>query len=118
METDRPFTTRAIDPGDIGDVVTLLQAYMVETYGDIWHGTRERLARDLGGRLAVEVALSREGRLIGFLAWMPSYDLHHCVAGADAADLYVVPAARGLGVALGLVCAVAAKSMASGGMYL
>jgi GNAT superfamily N-acetyltransferase len=49
---------------------------------------------------------------------MPSYDLHHCVAGAEVLDLYVAPEARGRGLALALACAVAAAVAQDGGTYL
>jgi GNAT superfamily N-acetyltransferase len=44
-------------------------------------------------------------KLVGFAAWTPSYDLHHCVHGALFIDLYVDPAYRCRG--LGMICAIA-----------
>jgi hypothetical protein len=38
-------------------------------------------------------------KLVGFAAWLPSYDLHHCAVGAVCLDMYFAPAYRyrGLG---------------------
>lgn len=66
------------------------------------------------------VALAADGRgePLGFLAWDATYDLHWAAAGAHVSDLYVVPAARGLGVALALVAFGCAAVRAAGGAYL
>ncbi len=44
--------------------------------------------------------------------------MHWGKAGVQVADLYVVPACRGLGVALALVAAVCADARGEGGRYL
>jgi GNAT superfamily N-acetyltransferase len=110
---------RALFPSDVPALVPLLEAYMQEAYGVPWRGSAEALHRDcFGQHCSLLVAQARDGDLIGFLAWMPSYDLHHCVSGADVNDLYVVPRCRGRGVALLLGCAVAAEVAQQGGRYL
>ena len=45
--------------------------------------------------------------LVGFAAWIPSYDLHHCVHGALFIDLYIDPAYRCRGLGVALICAIA-----------
>jgi GNAT superfamily N-acetyltransferase len=113
-----PYRTRAAASDDVAALVPLLEAYMAETYGDRWHGDPETLARDLGGRCTIEVAVAEDGRLVGLLAWATGYDLHHCAAGAEVIDLYVAPPWRGRGVALSLACAAAARAQRLGGRWL
>ena len=72
----------------------------------------------LGQKCAVQLALGEDGAVVGFVAWTPSYDLHHCVAGVDILDLYVVPRMRSRGVALLLACAVAADEVDRGKLYM
>jgi GNAT superfamily N-acetyltransferase len=111
--------TRPLATADVAALLPLLQAYMRETYGSGWNGSAEALCRDaLGQKCAVQVALAPDGSLTGFLAWTSSYDLHHCVPGAEGLDLYVVPGWRGWGIALLLVCAAAAEIARGGGVYL
>lgn len=110
--------TRRFTPADAPALVILLQAYMQETYQDLWHSSEEALRQDARGqRCILHLALTREEQPIGFLAWTPSYDLHHCVSGAEVLDLYVVPERRGRGVALLLGCATAEISCC-GGRYM
>lgn len=92
---------------------------MREAYGASWSGSAEALHRDcFGQHCSICVAQAEDEALIGFLAWMHSYDLHHCVSGADVNDLYVVSRWRGHGVALLLGCAAAAEIARSGGLYI
>ncbi len=92
---------------------------MQEGYQDSWHGSAEALRRDaLGQQSTVHLATAADGQLLGFLAWTASYDLHHCVSGAEVMDLYVIPQWRGQGVALILGCAAAAEILRSGGRYM
>ena len=97
----------------------LMRAYMREAYGVEWAGSEEAArAGALGQHCTVELALDAAGALLGFLAWYPSYDLHHCVAGVDVLDLYVLPSHRSRGIALTLACAVAASASVHGGSYM
>lgn len=94
-------------------------AYMGETYAAPWHGSAAALERDaFGARCRMLVAAAPDGALIGFIAWMASYDLHHCVPGAEVPDLYIAPGWRSRGVAPALGCAVAAEVLREGGLYL
>ena len=94
---------RPLASADVASLVPLFESYMRETYGAPWNGSAERLHADaLGQRCTTCVAVAPDESLVGFLAWVPSYDLHHCVTGAEALDLYVVPRWRGRGIALQL----------------
>lgn len=110
---------RAAVHDDLAALARLLQDYMRETFHSVWHGSVAALERDgFGFKFEMQVALSRQGQVIGFVAWKESYDLHHCIAGADILDLYVVPAWRGQGIAVLLICEVAAAVQSRGGKYL
>ena len=110
---------RPLAPSDIPALAASMEPYLRETYGATWHGSVEALHRDaLGEKCSVQVALSADAALVGFLAWMPSYDLHHCVPGAEVLDLYVEPARRGRGVALLLACGAAAQVARAGGLFM
>ena len=62
--------------------------------------------------------MTGDDRVRGFVAWMKSYDLHHCMTGGFILDLYVLPESRGWGVAPALVCTVAAEILRRGGTYV
>ena len=110
---------RLATPADLPGLVPLFNAYMRETYDAPWHGSADALRRDaLGRRCTLHIAAGPNGRVHGFLGWIPSYDLHHCVSGAEVLDLYVAPEARGRGLALALACAVAAAVAQTDGRYL
>ena len=78
-------------------------------------------ARDevLAGRTSQRILLAEtRGDAIGFVAWDPVYDMHWASRGAQVADLYVAPRARGLGVALELIAGVCGAVAATGGVFL
>jgi GNAT superfamily N-acetyltransferase len=66
----------------------------------------------------VALAIDAHGEAAGYMAWDSSYDLHWGIGGAHISDLYVVPSARGRGVALGLIAACCAQVRRAGGAYL
>lgn len=104
---------------DIDTWIPLLQSYMQEAYGVEWSGSAEALhAAALGQKCTVLLASTADRGGVGFIAWTPSYDLHHCVSGVDVLDLYVVPAMRSRGVALVLACAMAAEELGRGAIYM
>jgi GNAT superfamily N-acetyltransferase len=118
VATESRIHIRPLAPSDFAGFGALFEEYMRETYADLWRGSPERLSRDaMGQKCSVLVAVA-EDTLVGLFAWTSSYDLHHCVPGADALDLYVVPAWRGRGIALLLGCAAAAQISRDGGLYL
>ena len=112
-------TVRAAEQRDVPTLVQLLEAYMHETFKVAWRGSAEALRRDgFGQEFECQVAVTSDGRVIGFVAWTKSYDLHHCMTGGSILDLYVLPESRGRGVAPALVCAVAAEIRRRGGTYV
>jgi GNAT superfamily N-acetyltransferase len=119
MSSESHHHVRLAAPEDIAGLVPLLQAYMRETYTHPWHGSADSLAAHaLGQRCSMLVATDPLQNPVGFLAWVPSYDLHHCVPGGEALDLYLAPPSRGRGLALLLGCAAAAHILKAGGRYL
>jgi GNAT superfamily N-acetyltransferase len=109
---------RVAEPADADALVPLLRDYLRETYGAEWHGSADALRADAFGQACrMCVAESADG-LIGFIAWTSFYDLHHCVRGAEALDLYVRPAERARGIAPALIFAAAQAVRDAGGRFL
>ena len=111
---------RSAGPPDSSALAALLTAYLTEQFPGHLGTSVEQLEHEvLSGGRSLRVLLAEEaGHPIGFIGWHRVYDLHWGKSGAQVADLYVVPARRGLGVALALVAAVCAESRAEGGRYL
>ena len=111
---------RPAAPPDAPALAAMLTAYLAEQFPGHTGTSVEHLEHDvLSDASAQRVLLAEEdGRAIGFIGWHRVYDLHWGKSGAQVADLYVVPARRGLGVALALVAAVCADARAQGGRYL
>ena len=110
---------------DAGTLAALVAACLAESYPGHPGISAPVLVRDVLApppRPAAQprVAIAFDGRRepLGYLAWDATYDLHWAAAGAHVSDLYVVPAARGLGVALALVAHGCAAVRAAGGAYL
>lgn len=119
MASGSPFHIRGATVGDLSALALLFHAYMLETYSEPWHGSSEALRHDaLGQKCSILVVANAQQSLLGFLAWTPTYDLHHCVAGGEVLDLYVEPRWRGRGIALLLGCAAAARIREEGGKFL
>ena len=113
------FTVRGLAPGDAGELEAMIRQYMSETYQADWHGTVDQLTNaTTGPELNLAVAERATGELIGFVAWSPSYDVHHCTSGGTILDLFVTPSARGRAVALMLLCRAADEIRRKGGVYL
>ena len=111
---------RSARVGDGEALVTLLSAYLAEQFPGHVGSSVAALERDvLSGASGTHLLLAEvRGQPVGFIAWHRTYDLHWGKSGAQVADLYVVPAHRGLGRALGLVAAVCAMIQRQGGTYL
>jgi len=105
---------------DASALAALLAAYLAEQFPGHPGTSAEQLERDvLGGASGQRVLLAETGGMaVGFIAWHRVYDMHWAKAGASIADLYVVPARRGLGVAGALVARVCAAARAEGARYL
>jgi GNAT superfamily N-acetyltransferase len=109
---------RTATRGDVPDIVALLSDYMHETYSAEWRGEPIAIERDgFGSRFHMAVA-ARGAEIVAFIAWTPSYDLHHCLAGGEVLDLYVAPQHRHRGVAALLIAAVCKEVFAVGGRFL
>jgi hypothetical protein len=82
VSSSPPFMVRAAAQRDVPALVELLEAYMQETFRGSWPGSAEALRRDGFGReFEIQIAVTGDGRVIGFAAWTKSYDLHHCLTG-------------------------------------
>jgi GNAT superfamily N-acetyltransferase len=119
-------TTRLATAGDIPSLVSMLTAFMKEAFDRPWSGSPEALARDgLGQRFQMMAAVAGsapdralEDNLVGFAAWQPHYDLHHCLWGGEVIDMYVGRRERGRGVALVLLASIAAHVREGGGSFV
>jgi GNAT superfamily N-acetyltransferase len=114
--------TLRIRPATVEDVpalAALLDAYMQEVFNSRWHGSRDALIADgFGAKFATILAESSDGQVVAFVAWQHSYDLHHCVVGAEVIDMYVAPAFRGRAVSLLLIAQLASQVRAFGGLFV
>jgi GNAT superfamily N-acetyltransferase len=113
------FSVRSATLADVDVVVALLRDYMQETYGRPWHGSRGALIADgFGARFKLMVAEASANDVVAFAAWQLSYDLHHCLLGADVLDMFVAPSHRGLALPVILMASVAAQSREAGAVFL
>src|SRR5262245_47810276 len=103
---------------DMPALGSLIQMYMKETFERDWGGSVAALERDALGRECEVMIARRNGENVGFAAWRPSYDLHHCVSGGEVIDLFVRRDLRGHGVGLRLIAAVAARIRDRGRLYV
>ncbi|MGJ3245836.1 MAG: N-acetyltransferase family protein [Elainellaceae cyanobacterium] len=83
-----------------------------------WPCSIQTLKRDYTAEYFQMKVVYSDGQLVGFAAWTPSYDLHHCVRGAMFIDLYIDPAYRCRGLAVMLICAIAAEITPMGWSYM
>lgn len=113
------YSIRKANQPDVPQLEKLFIAYMRETYQAMWGGNVERLEQDVSNdTLEIFVAESAERRIVGFIAWTPTYDLHWCLKGGDVIDFYVVPEKRGRGVGLLLAIEAAKEIQRHGGVFL
>jgi len=110
---------RKANERDISQLEKLLVAYMRETYQGAWGGNAPQIKRDLlDKKLEIIVAENAGKRIVGFIAWVDTYDLHWCLTGGEIIDFYVVPESRGRGVGLLLAIALASEIQKRGGRFL
>ncbi|MDQ3520398.1 MAG: GNAT family N-acetyltransferase [Gemmatimonadota bacterium] len=111
---------RPANPADAVTLAELLSAYLAEQFPGHTGTSAARLELDvLSGSSGQRVLLAeRATHVIGFVGWHRVYDMHWGKTGAQIADMYVVPARRGLGVAAALVAAVCADAQREGASYL
>jgi GNAT superfamily N-acetyltransferase len=114
-----PYLIRKANKSDVPSLVQLLEAYMRETYHGAWGGNVELLEQHLlGNELEIIVAETLNREVVGFVAWVDSYDLHWCLKGGDVIDFFVCPSHRGRGAAILLISKLAGDIQEQGGVYL
>lgn len=112
-------SVRPVERSDISAVAELNRVYMRESYKTEWKGSEEALMRDIFVAPQIHVVVAeRDGEVVGFAAWYPSYDIHHCVPGGTLSDLYMLRGDRGQGAAVFLLARVAEDVLEAGGSYL
>ena len=106
--------------GDAVGLEGLIRAYLDESYPGHLGTSAATLRRDVLSGVSTQRVLlaARSDRLSGFIAWDAVYDLHWAARGAQIADLYVVPPARGLGIALELLATLCGISAAEGAVFV
>ncbi|HVJ20171.1 MAG TPA: GNAT family N-acetyltransferase [Polyangiaceae bacterium] len=106
--------------GDAAGLATLLSDYLREKYPSHRGSSADELERDvLGHGRGQRVVVAELGQgLGGFVAWDAVYDMHWAMHGAQIADLYVIPSARGRGIALALVAGLCAEAHKDGATFL
>lgn len=110
---------RPLEKPDIPALIALLQDYMAETYAGEWHGSSESLSNHAFGQSAsVLVMVEKADRIVGFVAWTRSYDLHWSMRGAMIVDLFVRSGSRGRGIGVQLICSASARVEADGGTFI
>jgi GNAT superfamily N-acetyltransferase len=113
------YTIRRVQPSDILPLEQMLNTYMRETYDGAWAGSAERLKQDaFGGPVQIFVAETTRREVIGFIAWIPTYDLHYCLKGGDVIDFFVSASHRGRGAGLLLAVNASAEIQKQGGAFL
>jgi GNAT superfamily N-acetyltransferase len=113
------FLIRPARVEDVPHLKLLLDDYMHETFNCHWHGSCEALISDgFGAKFNVVLAEPGNGNIVAFCAWQRSYDLHHCMAGAEVIDLFVAPKFRGYALSALLIAEAASNVRASGGVFI
>jgi len=114
-----PFTTGPMQAREAEAVAALWRTYMTELFGAPGQMTAAVFERDgLGARFNTMLARDERGTPVAAAAWQPTYDLHHGVGGGEIADMFVAQPARGSGVAVQLIAAVARAVRDDGGVFL
>ena len=113
-----PYHIRDAVEKDLTKVTKLLDTYMRQYLNSPWMGTKDRLYEHFANR-SVRVVVAESGEdLIGFAAWLPDYDLHHCVHGVRVIDFYVVKSFRGLAVGPAILAKVSSNGLKEGASYI
>lgn len=105
-------------PEDVTRLAALLDEYMEEVFLRRFAGSVDALARDVLGREAHTLVALDDAELVGFAIWRRTYDVHHCVGGAELLDIYVQKAVRGGTLAPELLLATVAAVAKDGGRFL
>src|SRR5215207_9712631 len=114
-----PYLIRKANRSDVSSLGELLEAYMRETYHGAWGGNIQLLEQHLeGNEVEIIVAETLDRQVVGFVAWVHSYDLHWCLKGGDVIDFFVRPSHRGRGAAVVLIAKLAGDVRERGGAYI
>ena len=114
-----PYLIRKANQRDVPSLGGLLEAYMQETYHGAWRGNIQLLEQHLlGNEVKIIVAETLNRKVVGFVAWVASYDLHWCLKGGDVIDFFVCQPHRGSGAAILLITKLAGDVQEYGGAYL
>jgi GNAT superfamily N-acetyltransferase len=107
-------------PEDAAALERMIHEYLHESYLGHLGTPAATLRHDvLAGATTQRVLIAEHPNgLAGFVAWDGVYDLHWAARGAQVADLYVIPAARGLGVALELLASLCSVVAGEGGVFV
>ncbi|MEQ6249196.1 GNAT family N-acetyltransferase [Sulfitobacter sp. HNIBRBA3233] len=113
-----PLRIDAVRPQDIDPLLEMVRA-LARHHGDAAQITRAALERDvLGPAPWLRVLLARYDSVVGYAALVPLAQLQFGVRGMDMHHLYVVPQARGQGVARALIDASVALAREAGCRYM
>lgn len=113
------YLIRQANQKDAAQLGKLLVAYMRETYQSEWGGNIEKLKRGIKDNAIKIIIAETDGeKIVGFVAWMMSYDLHWCLRGGLAVDFYIAPDHRGTSAATFLLIELATTIQKCGGAFL
>lgn len=114
-----PYQTSTATINDLDQVAQLIDDYVRQNLDmPSWPCSLATFKRDYASGCFRMTVIHSDEKPVGFAAWLPSYDLHHCVHGAVFIDMYVDPTYRGGGLAVALLCAIAAEISNLGWSYM
>ena len=108
------FTIGAATRGDVPEILRLISALAeYEKLSGMLVGTEAMLAEQLfGARPAAECLVAEQGgRAVGFAIFFTTFSTFLCQPGLYLEDLFVEPAARGLGIGKALLKRLAALAV-------
>lgn len=117
MESMSDLTVRRATADDTPVLAQLIDGFAKGHPAEGHTRSVEMLRDALFGSQPVAHVLLAEKRAtaVGFGVWRTAYDLFWSIYGGDGLGLYVVPAQRGLGVALSIIAAICADIREHGG---
>ena len=113
------YTISTVSVDDLDSIAKLIDDYVRQNLNmSSWPGSPDVLKRDYACGCFNMNAIGNGEKMVGFVAWMRGYDLHHCVHGAFVTDLYIDSAYRCRGLAAMLICAIAAEITRQGWSFM